>query len=71
MSMGTAVSPCGGMQPAALKNGGGVLHRVLATLFSRVLDTGDVSAVWTFGYVRWLSKGGSELSGSTSAAACS
>ena len=61
MSTGTAASPGDGVQPAALKNGGDALHRVLATLFSRVLDTGDVPAVWTAGYVRWLSKGGSEL----------
>jgi len=39
MSTGTAASPCDGVQPAALKNGGGALNRVLATLFSRVLDT--------------------------------
>ena len=61
MSTGTAASPGDGVQPAALKNGGDALNRVLANLFSRVLDTGDVPAVWTVGYVRWLSKGGSEL----------
>ena len=61
MAAGTAASPGDGVRPAALKHGGAALHRALASLFSRVIATGDVPAVWTVGYVRWLRKSGSEL----------
>ena len=59
MAAGTAASPGDGVRPAALQHGGPALHASLAALFTAVLDTGQVPAVWTVGYVRWLPKGGS------------
>jgi exonuclease III len=55
-------SPDDGVVYSALKHGGAPLWRLLALIFSVVIDLGAVPQAWSCGFIRWLFKGkGSKL----------